>query len=244
MIETRKKRLIATRRTARKNPKQKSTRLPLVYNQRQVLVDFLNHDFSKPLTHDPAVGYVDVKGHQVSGELHMIIHRDLSVGSLGHLESIRQGLIADLLPIAESPAAPLTRHQIRGYLEDLTGKLNQMKFEARFNISEEVKKDTPRGGRNRGQRFSRGLGEWMITIDFSAGVPYAPSRDFYGMIAEGLVSGALALLRRCPYCQRFFTAKSPREIFCVPKHGPRHSRLYYDELERAKQRVYNSRQDK
>jgi hypothetical protein len=238
MLETRKKRPAAKRKHARGKPKQETKRLPLPYGQRQVLVEFLNHDFSRPLKYDRNEGFIDANGREVSGELHMIIHRDLSLGSLEHLESIRQGFIADLLPIAESPAAPFTLYQIQGYLETLTAKLNQMKFEARFVVSEGVKKDKQRGARKRGQkRFSRGLGEWRITIDFSAGAPYAPSRDFYGMIAEGLVNGELDLLRRCPYCQQFFTARQRREIFCTPQHA----RLYYDDPGRAKQRVYNSR---
>ena len=53
-----------------------------------------------------------------------------------------------------------------------------MKVEVRFNISEEVKKDMLCGGRNR-SGFSCGLGEWMITIDFSAGVPYCTEVEIF-----------------------------------------------------------------
>ena len=39
------------------------------------------------------------------------------------------------------------------------------------------------------------------------------------MIAEGLVSGALALLGGAPYRQWFYCEIASRS-FCVPKHGP------------------------
>jgi hypothetical protein len=241
MIETRKtglrgkgrpgaRRTASSKRTARK-------RLPLRYYQRQVLVDFLNHDFSKPLKLDAASGYLDANGRQVSGELHMIVHRDLSLGSLEHLENLRQELIANLLPIAE-PQAALTRNRVYEYLLALTAKLNQMKFEARFNIlSGEKKTAQPRMLNGDQRTFSRGRGEWIVTMDFSSGISYSPERDFYGMIAEALANGELDLLRRCPYCQKFFTAKAPREIYCIPQHG----RLYHDEPVRATPRVYKSR---
>src|SRR5688572_9759065 len=105
MVETRKAGSRAKGKPrARKPASSKRTapkRLPLRYYQRQVLVDFLNHDFSKPLKLDAASGYLDANGRQVSGELHMIVHRDLSLGFLEHLENLKQELIANLLPIAE-----------------------------------------------------------------------------------------------------------------------------------------------
>jgi hypothetical protein len=212
-------------------------RLPLTYNQRQVLVEFLNHDFSKPLKTDPADGYVDCKRRQVTGALEPIIHRDLSLGSLEHLENLRQELITNLLPIAE-PQAALTRNRVQEYLHSLTAKLNQMRFEPRFTVLAGEEKTTQRRLLTRDQRtFSRGSGKWIITMDFSSGVSYSPERDFYGMIAEGLVNGELDLLRRCPYCQQFFAAKERRQIFCIPQHG----RLYYDDPVRATPRVYQSR---
>jgi hypothetical protein len=181
----------------------------------------------------------------------MIIHRDLTLGSLDHLENLRQELIANLVPIAE-PRAALTRKRVQEYLHSLTAKLNQMRFEAVFRVVSGEKEvmlytgegkvigspNTARRFLSRDQRiFSRRLGKWIITMDFSPGISYSPERDFYGMIAEGLVKGELDLLRRCPYCQQFFTAKQQREIFCIPRHG----RLYYDVAARAKQRVYKSR---
>jgi hypothetical protein len=220
----------------RKQKKQKATRLPLAYHQRQVLVEFLNHDFSKPLKYDRAEGFIDVNGRQVSGELHMIIHQDLSSASLEHLESIREWLVAALLPIADPPLGS-KRKRIYECLLSLTTKLNQMRFEPVFKVVTGEKK-TARRMLSRDQRiFSRGSGHWIITMDFSAGMSYSPERDFYGMIAEALMNGELDLLRRCPYCHQFFTARQPREIYCIPQHG----RLYYDHPERAKERVDNSR---
>lgn len=62
MIETRKIRLTTKGKTTRKKKKQKAARLPLRYHQRQVLVEFLNHDFSRPLKHDRSAGYIDENG--------------------------------------------------------------------------------------------------------------------------------------------------------------------------------------
>jgi len=73
--------------------------------------------------------------------------------------------------------------------------------------------------------FSWGEGKWMVKMDFSAGLGYSPERDFYGIIAEGLMTGELARLRQCAYCQVFFVAQQPRVTFC-----PGHARKYYDML--------------
>ena len=241
MIETRKKGLRIkaqprSRRTA-SSKKMERKRLPLAYHQRQVLVDFLNHDFSKPVKLDAAGGYLDANGRQVSGELHMIIYRDLSLGSLEHLESVRQWLIAALLPIAD-PLPGFEKKRIFECLLSITAKLNQMRFEPNFKVVA-AEKETARRMLSRDQRiFSRGSGKWIITMDFSPGIAYSPEHDFYGMIAEGLMNGELDLLRRCPYCQEFFTAKERRQIFCIPQHG----RLYYDDPVRATPRVYQSRE--
>jgi hypothetical protein len=240
MIETRKKglrgkgkpdarRTASSKRTARK-------RFPLTYHERQVLVEFLNHDFSRPVKYKRVGGYIDANGRQVSGELHPIIHRDLSLGSLKHLESIRQWFVAALLPIAD-PLPGFNKKRIYECLLSLTAKLNQLRFEPNFKVLA-GEKETARRMLSRDQRiFSRGSRKWIITMDFSAGNAYSPERDFYGMIAEGLMNGELDLLRRCPYCHEFFTARERRQIFCVPQHG----RLYYDDPVRATPRVYQSR---
>jgi hypothetical protein len=240
MIETRKKGLrVKDTPRARRTASSKKTarkRLPLRYQQRQVLLEFLNHDFSRPLKYDRTAGFIDANGRQVSGELHMIIHSDLGSGSLEHLESIRQGFIAVLLPIADQLQG-FKQKRINECLLSLTAKLNQMRFEPVFKVLAGENK-TARRMLSRDQRiFSRGSAEWIITMDFTAGTSYSPERDFYGMIAEGLMNGELDLLRRCPYCQQFFTAKERRQIFCIPQHG----RLYYDDPVRATPRVYQSR---
>jgi hypothetical protein len=163
----------------------------------------------------------------------MIIHQDLSSGSLEHLESIRHWFIAALFPIAD-PSPGSKQKRIYECLLSLMAKLNQMRFEPIFRVMV-GEKETARRMLSRDQRiFSRGSSKWIITMDFRPSISYAPERDFYGMIAEGLVKGELDLLRRCPYCQQFFTAKQRREIFCIPRHG----RLYYDDPARAVQRVY------
>jgi hypothetical protein len=83
----------------------------------------------------------------------------------------------------------------------------------------------------------QGAGRWIVMQDF---VPQfdanRPETCLYAIIARGLISGELALLRRCPHCKKFFLAPDPRTRFL-----PGHMRLYYDEPSRAKVRVELSR---
>ena len=71
--------------------------------------------------------------------------------------------------------------------------------------------------------FSWGEGKWMVKMLFNAIQGYNPERDFYGDIAEGLMTGELARLRQCAYCKTFFVAQQPRVSFC-----PGHARKYHD----------------
>jgi len=70
-----------------------------------------------------------------------------------------------------------------------------------------------------------GEGQWIVTMDFDCGFPiYNPRADFYGIIAEGLMTGELANLRRCPLCGVFFLAHHRSRIFCCEEHV----RKYHD----------------
>jgi hypothetical protein len=82
------------------------------------------------------------------------------------------------------------------------------------------------------------------TVHQSFYAPFTADNDaedtvsgMYSNLATVLVSGEIRLLRRCPYCGKFFMAVIDRRARFCPGHG----RLYYDDPSRAKERVYKSR---
>jgi hypothetical protein len=79
--------------------------------------------------------------------------------------------------------------------------------------------------------FSWGAGKWIIKTEFETPSAYNCRTYLYGVIAEGLVTGELARLRQCGYCQVFFIAPQPRVTFCLG-----HGRLYYDSTIQQKKR--------
>lgn len=84
-------------------------------------------------------------------------------------------------------------------------------------------------------------GQWIVKMDFDPNFSKNPPLiDFYGMIAEGLLTGGIARVRRCPHCRVFFVAVENRERFCKRQH----SREYHDDPIRAKARVALSRHNK
>jgi hypothetical protein len=194
------------------------------------LVEFVNLDINQ------------ARSDNISGELHRLIHNDLSLGSLENLKILQTEILEALSPIAEPPAG-FTRARMQVHLNSLIDKIHRLHFEPRFIPLAGGQKlfglaNPARQLLNREQGvFSRGAGEWIVRLEFSVGPGYAPERDFYASIAEGLVSGELTMLRRCPYCRIFFVAKESRQLFCAREHG----RLYYDDPTRAKERVYKSR---
>jgi hypothetical protein len=230
--------------------------LPLAYGREQVLLQFLNLDFST-LKYD-GHNYVDAAGRQVGGELHLLIHRDLSLNlpvnafftdsegmrrSGNSLEALQTELIEVLLPITEakwrSKSSRPMRIRMQDYLVRLVATLNEFHFETRFNLLSGDKRlfDLTNSARALVSRDKRHQGifawgsEWIVRMAFSAGSGYAPRRDFFGLIAEGMISGELALLRRCPCCRTFFVAHDPRSKFM-----PGHTRFYYDK-QRGSDRV-------
>jgi len=195
----------------------------LVYLQRQLLVEFLNLDLDDRS-----------QTENIGGELHMIIHRDLNSPSFGTLRALKAELIEILSPITLIPDGGMKKGKLLAHLQMLIKKLNLLRLELRFILLSGNKKlelcgikipNPTRQLLNREQGiFSLGS-EWIVKTDFSAGIAYSPRRDFYGMIAEGLLTGELAKLRRCPCCRVFFTTTDPRR-----KYLPQHTRIYHDKL--------------
>jgi hypothetical protein len=206
--------------------KKKEARPPLAYLRRQPLIEFLNLNFSAP-----------IQSGSISGELQMLIHRHLGLGSLENLKVLQEELIEVLSPIASIPDGGLKRFRRFGakkmqtYLQSLIDKINKLKFTARFVLLSGEKElfglpNTARQLLNRDQRIFSWGAQWIVTTEFSAGIGYSPRLDFYGMIAEGLITGELARLRRCRCpCQEFFVPEDPRS-----KYFPGHMRLYHDKL--------------
>ena len=218
---------VATKKSQWKNKKREKregTRLPLAYLRRQPLIEFLNLDLNDPS-----------QTGNVSGELHMLIHRDLSLGSIENLKVVQIELIEVLSPIASVPDGGLNRFKRFGgkmqhYLESLIQKINLLRFETRFKLLSGQKElfgfpNTARQLISREQGIFSWGSEWIVKTEFSAGIGYSPRRDFYGMIAEGLITGELARLRRCPCCQMFFVPVDPRA-----RYLPGHARVYHDKL--------------
>ena len=119
---------------------------------------------------------------------------------------------------------------MQAYLQSLIDKINNIRFVARFVLLSGRKElfgfsNTARQLLGRDQGIFSWGSEWIVKTEFSAGIAYSPRRDFYGMIAEGFVTGELARLRRCPCCQTFFVPADSRA-----KYLPGHTRLYHDKL--------------
>jgi hypothetical protein len=247
---------VKRRKKRRKSKKPQASRSLLVYQDEQVLVEFLNFDFST-LRYDGNT-YTDAAGRKVSGELQKLIHRDLSLNlpinafwtdSEGiprkgnQLEMLQAELIEDLSLILEPAKDPDRDTRMQAHLISLCDRINRFDFKARLVPLSGRKKlfgraNPARQLLNREQRvFAAAGGQWIVRLDFGVGDGHAPEKDFYAIIADGLISGKLAMLRRCKKCRIFFLAKEPRQVFCEPAHG----RLYYDDPTRAKKRVEDSR---
>jgi hypothetical protein len=192
---------------------------PAAWGRLLPLVLFLNDDLDKP--HN---------SRNTHPALWILTYRDFERGTVDeNLKPLQSELIEALSPIAQLPEGGQKRFKRRerrqaaertkSHLVSLLGILDWLKFEPRFKLLPAKGKIN----RNREGVFSWGAGRWIVKMDFSAGIPYDPKRDFYGIIAEGLMTGELARLRQCAYCKVYFVAEQPRVRFC-----PGHARKYYD----------------
>ena len=168
------------------------------------------------------------------------------------------------LPAREPDLRPAYLARINRSLRELSDELTSRRFATLFHVTDlnyeeeidklqeaEFKRRVGRTGLaaylrrqrekdlNRTHRiFSWLTGRWTIEPIFwpQRRDENPPEAFVYKIIADALVAGDLALLRRCGYCRKFFIAIDPRNRFC-----PGHMRLYYDDSGRAKLRVERSR---
>ena len=87
-------------------------------------------------------------------------------------------------------------------------------------------------------------GEFIITLQGVANKEDNTRARLYSCIAQGLLSGTLPRIRRCPQCQVFFIAKEERQKFCKPSCGREFhdkGRDGDDKVTRGTLRVKNSR---
>jgi hypothetical protein len=172
------------------------------------------------------------------------IHRFLKTGTASpeEIEALRAELISDLLPIITLAVGGYRRfkrskktaaaEQMEITLALLCKKINDMKAAQGMIAIRELKITPNRRLQSRAQGiFSWGAGDWIIELIFAR--PGSLRENLYAHVAAGLVSGELARLRRCPYCQTFFIAPQPRMTFC-----PGHARLYYDRPKKRKELIH------
>jgi hypothetical protein len=167
----------------------------------------------------------------LNGHIHWMIEG--SVNSTEDIEALRTELIDDLSPITNLPEGGSARFRrsekiaaakrMEAHLEHLCEKITNMDGLRPVFVVESSRLIPNRRLQSKAQGvFSWSVGEWVIRLRF--GVDHsALRRELYAFVADGLVAGELARLRRCGYCQRFFIAPQARMAFC-----PGHARLYYD----------------
>ena len=128
---------------------------------------------------------------------------------------LRPHLIDLLTPIAKPNAMDEEASQCR---RQLIGEINRRQLRTAFHLVDGV-----------------------IRQEFYAPMVNGPAEHMvshvYANLATALTSGELERLRCCPHCGSFHVVrKNYRDRFC-----PGHARLYYDESNKAKYRVYQSR---